>query len=267
MLQPIIVIIYLAAAGLIAWGIYKDRPSGRRLGLTLSIVGTLLHAASFVFEISRIGGFPADFFSALSLVSATVLIVLLAVMPRYRSFELLMLALPGAGLMVLTRLMIGPEPSVLQTGTPMLDLHVIASLTAYSLLSIAAVTALVIALVHNMLHRRIGGALLEILPPLVSMEQLLFRMISVGWMILTLSLATGLMFVDDLFAQHLGHKTFLSIISWFVFGGLLFGRWRFGWRGMRVVRLTLIGMAILVLAYFGAKAVLELLLHKRWDGG
>jgi ABC-type uncharacterized transport system permease subunit len=79
---------------------------------------------------------------------------------------------------------------------------------------------------------------------------------------LTLTLLSGVLFVDDLFAQHLVHKTVLSIAAWIVFGVLLFGRWRWGWRGRRAVQLTLAGMAILLLAFFGSKFVLEVILHR-----
>jgi ABC-type uncharacterized transport system permease subunit len=86
--------------------------------------------------------------------------------------------------------------------------------------------------------------------------------IAAGFVLLTLTLLSGVLFVDDLFAQHLVHKTVLSIAAWIVFGILLFGRWRWGWRGRRAVRLTLAGMAILLLAFFGSKFVLEVILHR-----
>jgi ABC-type uncharacterized transport system permease subunit len=91
---------------------------------------------------------------------------------------------------------------------------------------------------------------------------LLFRVIAAGFALLTLTLLTGALFVGNLFGQHLVHKTVLSIVAWLVFGVLLYGRWRFGWRGRRAVNLTLIGMAVLVLAFFGSKFVLELILHR-----
>jgi ABC-type uncharacterized transport system permease subunit len=90
----------------------------------------------------------------------------------------------------------------------------------------------------------------------------MFRVIAAGFVLLTLTLLSGVLFVDDLFAQHLVHKTVLSIAAWIVFGILLFGRWRWGWRGRRAVRLTLAGMAILLLAFFGSKFVLEVILHR-----
>jgi ABC-type uncharacterized transport system permease subunit len=90
----------------------------------------------------------------------------------------------------------------------------------------------------------------------------MFRLIGAGFVLLTLTLLSGVLFVDNLFAQHLVHKTVLSIAAWVVFGVLLFGRWRWGWRGRRAVRLTLAGMVILLLAFFGSKFVLEVLLHR-----
>jgi len=266
-LQVAATLLYLAATAAIGYGIHFDRAALKRGGVGLALIGVLLHAGAFWIEFSQLGGLSADFFSALSLVSLLILVVLMASMLRYPVLEILPLALPGAAFMILHKLIISPDPVALETGSVTLDIHVTASLLSYSLLSIAAITALFIAVLHNFLHRRKSAALIGILPPLIVMENILFKMILAGWLILSLSLATGLIFVDNLFAQHLAHKTFLSVVSWLIFGLLLAGRWRYGWRGMRVVRLCLIGMAILLLAYFGSKAVLELMLDRRWQAG
>ena len=266
-LQIIAPLLYVAGTVALGYAIQTGRDAPRRAGVAIAVLAALVHAASFAIEFVQLGGLSADFFSALSLVSLLILLVILIGMLRYPLLEILPLALPGAAFMMLHKLILQPEPVILETGSAMLDLHITASLLSYSLLSIAAVTALFMAVLHNLLHRHKGAALIEILPPLVVMENLLFRMIAVGWLILSLSLATGVLFIDNLFAQHLAHKTFLSGLAWLVFGLLLAGRWRYGWRGMRVVRLCLIGMAILVLAYFGSKAVLELLLDQRWQAG
>ncbi|HKE93020.1 MAG TPA: cytochrome c biogenesis protein CcsA, partial [Povalibacter sp.] len=85
-----------------------------------------------------------------------------------------------------------------------------------------------------------------------------------GFAVLTLSLFSGFIFVQDLFAQNLSRKTILSCLAWIVFAILLFGRWRFGWRGRTAVRWTLSGFALLVLAYFGSKIVLESILGRHW---
>ena len=83
-----------------------------------------------------------------------------------------------------------------------------------------------------------------------------------GFGLLTATLLTGLLFVEDMLAQHLVHKTVLSVLSWLVFGGLLLGRWRRGWRGTKAVRWTLTAMTLLALAFFGSQFVLELVLQR-----
>ena len=102
------------------------------------------------------------------------------------------------------------------------------------------------------------------LPPLADLESLLFRVITVGFALLTLTLVTGVLFVDDLLAQKLVHKTVLSVLSWIVFGVLMIGRRRYGWRGMKAVHWTLAAMLLLLLAFFGSQFVIELVFgHSR----
>jgi ABC-type uncharacterized transport system permease subunit len=94
------------------------------------------------------------------------------------------------------------------------------------------------------------------------MEALLFQMLGTGLVFLTISLISGFLFIEDLFAQHLVHKTVLSLLAWVIFTGLLIGRSRYGWRGQTAIQWTLIGFVLLLLAYFGSKLVLELILHR-----
>lgn len=94
------------------------------------------------------------------------------------------------------------------------------------------------------------------------MERVLFELVWAGIVLLTLSIISGLLFLDNFFAQHLAHKTVLSLLAWVIFTTLLIGRYRFGWRGMRAVRWTLGGCALLILAYFGSKFVLEVVLNR-----
>src|SRR5690606_22019798 len=81
-----------------------------------------------------------------------------------------------------------------------------------------------------------------------------------GFVLLTLALGFGFFTIDNFFAQHLAHKTAFSIISWLVYGSLLIGHWKFGWRGQKAVRFTLLGFGLLALGFIGAKFVLEMIL-------
>jgi ABC-type uncharacterized transport system permease subunit len=143
-----------------------------------------------------------------------------------------------------------------------LDTHILTSLLAYSVLGLAVIQAILLAIQDRHLHNRQPGGFIRALPPLQVMEALLFQMIAAGYVLLTLALVTGILFLEDIFAQHLVHKTILSIIAWVVFGILLWGRWRFGWRGRVAIRWTIGGFVFLMLAYFGSKFVLELILNR-----
>ena len=148
--------------------------------------------------------------------------------------------------------------------TPMsrpLTLHVVVSLIAYSILMLAAVQALATAALETALRHRRPLPLTHRLPPLETMENLLFAMIWIGITMLTLAIATGFVFLEDMFAQHVAHHTVLSCLSWLAYATLLVGRHFLGWRGLRAVRWTLIAFTLLLLAYFGSKFVLEVILE------
>jgi ABC-type uncharacterized transport system permease subunit len=144
-----------------------------------------------------------------------------------------------------------------------IQLHIVLSLFSAGFLTLAAAQAVTLAVQDRLLHA--PGPLVDSLPALTTMEHLLFVMIGLGFSMLSLSLLSGLLFVDDLMAQHLAHKTVLSVAAWAVFGALLWGRWRRGWRGRTAIRWSLVGYAVLVLAYFGSKLVLEQILSRHWS--
>ena len=143
-----------------------------------------------------------------------------------------------------------------------IDLHILFSALGWAFLALSTAQAAVMPAQHRALHNHHASGFVRALPPLFSMEVWLFRMIFIGWLFLGLSLLSGLLFVDNLFAQHLVHKTTLSILAWLIFSTLLIGRWRLGWRGTRALAWTTGGFVVLVLAYFGSKLVLEVILGR-----
>ncbi|MGQ0622320.1 MAG: cytochrome C assembly family protein [Panacagrimonas sp.] len=160
---------------------------------------------------------------------------------------------------------LAPSPvSDLKISDWQVSLHVMLSLLSAGLLTLAAVQSLALAAQDRLLHRHrlapVGGRL----PPLQTTERVLFQLIAVGFVLLSLTLLSGLWFVHDWMAQHLAHKTVLSITAWLIFGILLWGRWQFGWRGRTAIRWALAGYTTLVLAYFGSRVVLEQILGKQW---
>ncbi|HEX3915684.1 MAG TPA: cytochrome c biogenesis protein CcsA [Steroidobacteraceae bacterium] len=145
-----------------------------------------------------------------------------------------------------------------------LTAHILLSMAAAALLFAAAVTAILLVFLDRRLRTRRIADLSSGLPPLDALEKIMFRLVAAGFGLLTLALITGFVFVTNLFTQNLVQKTVLSIIAWLIFAVLLIGRLRFGWRGRSAVRWTLSGFAILAVAYFGVKFVLEDLFGRHW---
>ena len=102
----------------------------------------------------------------------------------------------------------------------------------------------------------------RLLPPLQTMESLLFELLWVGEILLTLAILSGFYFLEDMFAQHLVHKTVFALSAWFIYALLLWGRHQMGWRGTKAIRWALAGFVCLMLAYFGSKLVLEIILNR-----
>lgn len=234
------------------------RPAALGLGiLAISFHAVILYGQTVVPE-----GLNLSFFNAGSLVAwlMATLVVLAAIRMPVENLAVVILPI-GAVALTLSALF-SPVADV-QGRIPLgLETHVLSSILAYSVLSIAAIHALVLAYQDRHLHNRHPGGLVRLLPPLRVMEEMLFQMLWLGFILLSLALITGTIFLEDIFAQHLVHKTTLSIAAWLVFATLLFGRWRYGWRGRTAIRWTLGGFVALMLAYFGTKLVLELILYR-----
>jgi ABC-type uncharacterized transport system permease subunit len=136
-----------------------------------------------------------------------------------------------------------------------LGVHIFTSLLAYSMLMLAAIQAALFAEQNNHLHNHKPTGFIRTLPSLQDMESLLFRFITLGVFLLTIALLTGFLYLDDLFAQHVAHKTILSLLAWLIFSTLLVGHFLRGWRGRTAIRWTLAGFILLMIAFFGSKIV------------
>ena len=138
--------------------------------------------------------------------------------------------------------------------------HVFLSVGAYALLSIAVAQSILLKIQERLLHEHNINTFIDKLPPLQTMEDFFFQTLKMGCILLTLSLASGFIFVDEFFEQNLSYKTFLSVIAWVVFVGIAIGHKVFGWRGRNAILATQIAFSVMVLAYFGTKLVLERLI-------
>ena len=228
--------------------------------LLIGIAGLFAHAIAIYISIQSASGINLGFYNALSIISAFITLFTLITALRYATESLLIVILPVTIIIMVLDINLSSS-HLLAPGSPnALLFHVMSSLVAYSILALAALLAILLSIQNRYLHNHQPSGLISRLPPLKTMESLLFEALTFGFVCLSISLASGLIFLENMFEQQLAHKTILSIIAWFVFLTLLLGRWVLGWRGRTAIRWTLSGFFSLMLAYFGSKFVLEIIL-------
>ncbi|WP_290652609.1 cytochrome c biogenesis protein CcsA [Aquisalimonas sp.] len=256
--------LYLLAGAGFAWRHVSgpERVPWRHLLLAAGWLGVIVHAFALWQTMGAAHGLDLGFFNAASLVAALMVLIVLLGALRRPVENLMVFILPVAALLQITNQALGSDAATITRFPAGLEVHVISSVLAFSVLSIAVVQSLVLAWQDHRLRHRQPGGIVRALPPLREMEQLLFQILWLGFILLTLALASGAAYLQDIFSQHLVHKTAFSIAAWLLFATLLFGRWHYGWRGPTAIRWTLGGFATLLIAYFGTKFVLELILGR-----
>ncbi len=221
----------------------------------------ILHIFILYGRLFGINGFQFGFFDAASSVAMVIGLLVLLMSITRRTEILAIIVLPISAITLLIESYYPSTHMLPHNAAYGLKIHVLVSIIAYSLLGLAACMSVLLSLQNKMLHNHHPGGLMKKLPPLQTMEKLLFDFILAGFIGLTLALASGFIYLEDLFAQHLVHKTILSIIAWIVFATLLIGRFTIGWRGRTAIRWTLSGFVSLMLAYFGSKFVFEFIIN------
>lgn len=232
------------------------------ISLGIGAIAVVLHAIYLYQGVVAESGLSLGFFNALSLLGWMIAALLIAGTFLGPVLSLGIVMFPGAAITLLLMVLFpSNEVAELQGGWPM-KVHVLSSILAYSLFALAAVQVILIAVLDRSLRRHRAGGYVRALPPLQTMEALLFQIILLGFVILNFSLLTGAIYITDMFAQHLAHKTVLSIVAWLVFAILLWGHWQSGWRGRKAMVWTLSGFVVLGLAYPVTKFILEIILNR-----
>ena len=262
------IILYLACSALLFF--HLKRPANKVVKssvlfskkqiLLAGLVALCLHSMALYNEMVSPTSIDLGFYHAMSLVSAVIILFTLIAVWRYPVDILAVVLLPLAALTLLIDSFNNTHHLLAPGSSNALIFHILSSIIAYSILALAALQAVLLSIQNKFLHDHQPGGVIRLMPPLRNMEVLLFEMIVVGFIALTISLGSGLIFLENMFEQQLAHKTVLSIIAWFVFLILLIGHWKLGWRGRTAIRWTLSGFASLMLAYFGSKFVLEIIL-------
>jgi ABC-type uncharacterized transport system permease subunit len=250
-----------------AWAMLRSvkRPRLEPIAWILILIAIVGHSDVIMLMMRVNARFSIGLLEAMSLLGWTlaVLACLISIDKHNRVLGAILMFSAAVGAAVGTGLDVGRSYAEATAGWE-LTAHILLSMAAAALLFAAAATAILLVILDRRLRLRRIADLSSALPPLDALEKIMFRLVAAGFGLLTLALITGFVFVTNLFTQNLVQKTVLSLIAWLIFGVLLIGRVRFGWRGRSAVRWTLSGFGILAVAYFGVKFVLEYLFGRHW---
>lgn len=228
----------------------------------LAAVAVLLHGYSVMSGMRVEGGINFGLFKATSLTFWLINLSLMLSLLRRPLQNLMVILFPLAALASLAAAFSPESGATLASVSGGLLTHIGTSVLAYAVFTIAACQAGALAVQDYQLRHRHTRGLVQLLPPLQLMESMLFEIVWVGLALLTVAIASGFIFLEDIFAQHMVHKTVLSICAWLLFATLLWGHHQLGWRSTMAARFTLGGFTALVLAYAGSKFVLEVILQR-----
>jgi ABC-type uncharacterized transport system permease subunit len=254
------ILLYSFAALLQFRRIRLGHHSSRTLLLGCASAAVISHTGAWFLPMFAEHGMNFSLFNGGSLIALAISGIILISALKKPVENLFIGIFPMTALIIALDMLVPNNSHALEHFNKGLLAHILLSVLAYSLLTIAAFQGVLVIIQDQQLKRKHMVGILRSLPPLQTMDKLMFEMVWAGMIFLTLAIASGFVFLDNMFAQHLAHKTLLSIIGWCIFAALLFGRYRFGWRGQTASIWTLAGLVLLALAYFGSKLVLEFIL-------
>ncbi|MGB2833843.1 MAG: cytochrome c biogenesis protein CcsA [Methylotenera sp.] len=259
----VVVFIYLAVAADF-WRAAKTPEKNLKLHAAMIALGLALHGWLLFTTILSSAGLNLGFYVALSAILWLTVLIYWVVNLKHPLYSLQAFVLPLAAIFALLPALTTQNYFLPTAGANLLLIHIGIALVAYSLFTFATLHAVLMTVAERSLHQKKTWVQLPDFPPLLIMEKLLFRVISIGFVLLTITLISGMIFSEEIFGKvaQFNHKTIFSIASWCIYGWLLFGHYQYGWRGKKAIKLTLTGFVLLLLAYVGSKFILQVLLQR-----
>ena len=263
LMAAICFVFYILASGIIFSGMFQKKGPNKLAAIISVLVAMGLHIiilrSGILIEPAM--GQNMSMLNVASLVGWLISVTMLIASFRLPNTILLPVVYSFTGLIVLLSGLI-PSAHVIQISVkPHLLIHISLALFAYACLAIASLYAVQLSYINFRLKEKNASLLHSSLPPLMAVENILFKLLLVGTVLLTLSLVSGFMFLDNMFAKEQAHKTVLSLLAWGLYSVILMGNAWFGWRGKPVIWSTILGGVLLTLAYFGSRIVREVILN------
>ncbi|MGB0899076.1 inner membrane protein YpjD [Psychrobium sp. nBUS_13] len=245
---------------LVLRSLFAHAPLNEKLVFGFAIIGIGFHSVSLGNVVLGSDGTNMSLLVVASIVSWLIAALLTIAIPKFAIVTLLPVVF-GFALLAVLGVWLVPSSFITHFETrPGLLLHITIALNAYSTLVIAAFYAIQLHLIDSRLKSKKLNIASTPLPPLMTVEKQLYQLVMTGFVLLTLSLASGFFFLENMLAQGQAHKTVLSILAWACYAYLL---WQHHQQGVKIktsVHVTIIGAGLLTLAYFGSRFISEMLL-------
>lgn len=257
----IISIVFYLLSGLLAGRqLFSPQTTSSLPIIVLSSVALLTHAVWLYQHILLIDGQNLPILNVVSLASF-VIAALSLIMSKKLNTGVLLPIVYGFNIINFVAVMYLPSHYITHLENhPGIGSHIILAILAYAITTIASLFALQLAYVDYRLKNHKSPVTSLNLPPLMTLEKSLFQLILIGFILLSGTLVTGFVFLQNMFGSESGHKAILTMIAWVIYATLLWGRYKKGWRGRLVIYITIAGSSLLTLAYFGSRVVREIIL-------
>ncbi|MGH1485055.1 MAG: cytochrome C assembly family protein [Cellvibrionaceae bacterium] len=254
-------LLYLAASIYLLLLIKQQRSFKQKAAFSLTLGAIILHGIGVYQLMALEAGIDLGIFKMASFIVFAINVLILISSLRKPLHNLFIFFFPLSILCIALSTTL-PQYSHSMQVSHGVAAHILLSIIAYSVLSIATLQAILWSWQNHQLKKNQLTGAVKLLPPLQTMELLIFELLWAGVILLALGIMAGFIYLDNIFAQQLVHKTVLSLFALMVFAALLWGRHNLGWRGNTAVKWLLSGFCLLMLAYFGSKVVLELILNQ-----
>lgn len=261
LLELLCFLFYSLSAVIIVAGLFSAQGPKKSLALILAALALLFHLIILRDTVLILPGQNMSIVNVVSLVAWLISITMFIAAFKLPNTILLPVVFGFTAFVVILTPLLSDTHIMHYDIKPALLIHISFALVAYACLSIAFLYAVQLAYINLRLKEKKASLLHSSLPPLMAVEAILFKLLFVGTVLLTLSLISGFMFLEDMFAKEQAHKTVLSLLAWLIYSIMLFGHAKFGWRGKPVITATIVGVFLLTLAYFGSRFVREVIIN------
>ncbi|MFA3790562.1 inner membrane protein YpjD [Aliiglaciecola sp. SL4] len=260
LIEIVCIVFYLFAAGWVTSRLFHHQGPNPKLMLIPAFLALTTHLYLLVEGLNQASGANMSMLNVASLIAWLVTVTMTIASFALATAILMPVVFGFSALIVLLSALI-PKVHIMQIQLqPDLVIHITLALLAYGCLIIAVLYALQLAYINERLKQKKTSLLHSSLPPLMTVETIFFKLLLAGTILLTLSLISGFLFLDNMWASEQAHKTILSVIAWLIFSVTAIGHHQWGWRGKPVISATLVGAFLLTLAYFGSRFVKEVIL-------